>query len=62
MVDVSNYYFTSLTDKRVKTKESFINSYIYKCLKSESAIISMRRIHRILDAKDENSDLNKFMT
>ena len=62
MIDVSNYYFTSLADKRVKTKEFFINSYIYKCLKSESAIILMRRMHRIIYAKDENSDLNKFIT
>ena len=32
MVDVSNYEFTYLADKTVKTEESFNNTYINKCL------------------------------
>ena len=49
MVDVSKHDFTYLTEKTVKTKESFINLYVDKCLEYKSAIISTRRISRILD-------------
>ena len=32
MVEIRNYGFTSITDKKVKPEESFINSYVDKCL------------------------------
>ena len=51
MVDVSNYYFVSITDKTFKPKESFINSYVDKCLESYCAIISMCRMRIIIYAK-----------
>ena len=51
MVDISNYDFTFITDKMVKREESFINSNVEKCMESESAIRSTRRVQRILDAK-----------
>ena len=62
MFDVSNYDFKSITDKTVKPEESFVNSYVDKCLESDSAINSTRSMRRILDAKYEKSDLNKVMT
>ena len=61
-VDVSNYNFTYITGKTVKLEESFINSYVNECFKSNSAIISTSRMRRILDAKYKKSDLNKVMT
>ena len=61
MVDVRNYYIKYLTDKIVKPEESFINSYVYECLESNSAISSTRSIRRILDVKYEKADLNNFM-
>ena len=57
LVDLSNYEFKSLTDKIVKPEESFITSYINKCLKSETTISSMRIMRRILDTKYEKADL-----
>ena len=57
MVDVINYDFKSITDKNVKPEESFVNSYVDKCLESDSAINSTRRMRRILDAKYEKVDL-----
>ena len=62
MVDVRNYDFKYLTDKIVKPEESFINSYIDKCLESEIPIRSTHRIQITLDAKYNNSYLNKVMT
>ena len=62
MVDLSNYDFKYLTENIVKPEEYFINSYVDKCLKSESTIISTPIMRIILDAKYENYDLNKFMT
>ena len=59
MVDVSNCDFTYLTDKTVKSEESFINSYFNECLESDITISSMRRICGILDAKYKKEDLNK---
>ena len=32
MVDVSNCKFTYITNKTVKSEESFVNSYVEKCL------------------------------
>ena len=61
MFDLSNYNFTYITDKTYKPEESFINSYVNKCLESESTISSMRRILRTIDAKYKNSDLNTVM-
>ena len=61
MVDLSNHDFTSITYKTVKPEESFINSYVDKCLKSESAISSTISMCRIIDAKYEKSDLNTVM-
>ena len=40
MVDVSDYGFTSMTYKIVKPEESFIHSYVEKCLEYERAISS----------------------
>ena len=51
MVDVSNCDFKLLTDKTVIPEESFINSYIDKCLDTEGTIISTLRIRIILDNK-----------
>ena len=45
----------------VKPEESFINSYVNKCLESNIKIISTCRLRRILDAKYEKADLNKVM-
>ena len=50
MVAVINYDFKTLTDKIVKQKESFINSYVDRCLKSKGEISSIRKILRVLDA------------
>ena len=61
MVDLSNYDFKSLTEKIGKLKESFINFYVNKCLKYESAISSTCGMRRILDSKCEKADLNKVM-
>ena len=61
MVDVGNYGFKSITDKIVKTEESFVNSYVNECSKSDSAINSTRRMRRILDAEYKKFDLNKVM-
>ena len=62
MVDVSYYNFTYITDKTVKPEESFVKLYVGKCLKSNSAISSTRRMIIILDAKYEKADLNKVIT
>ena len=62
MVDVSNYECNLIIDKKVKPEESFINSYIDECLKSKIAISATRRMHRIIDAKYKNFNLNKVMT
>ena len=62
MVGVSNYDFKSITDKTVKTEESFVNSYVNKCFESDNAIESTRRMRRILDAKYEKAYLNEVMT
>ena len=62
MFHLSNYDFTYIRDKIVKSEESLINTHVDECLKSESAISSMWRMHRILDTKYEKSDLNKVMT
>ena len=62
MVALSNYDFTSIKDKTVKPEESFINLYVNKCFKSNSAIRSTRRMRRILDTKDKNSGLNMVMS
>ena len=62
MVDVSNYDLNIITAKIVRPEESFINSYVNECLKSESAIIATRRMCRILDAKYKNAELDKVMT
>ena len=62
MVDVSNCDFKLLTDKTVIPEESFINSYIDKCLESEIPIRSTHRIQITLDTKYKNSYLNKVMT
>ena len=61
MVVLSNYDFKYLTVNIIKPEESFINLCANKCLKSESTISSTRRMRIILDAKYENTDLNKFM-
>ena len=62
MVDFLKIEFESLTDKIVKLEESFINSYVNECLKSEITISSTRRMRKSLDAKYEKADLNKVMT
>ena len=62
MAGVGNYEFKYLIDKIVKLKESFINSYVNKCLESDSVIISTQRMCRIIDARYEKADLNKVMT
>ena len=62
MVDTSSYDFTSLADKTIKPEESFINSYIDKCLKDESVISSTQMMRRILDAKYEKEDINKAIS
>ena len=62
MVDLSNYEFKSFMDEIVKQEESFINSYVHKCLESNSTIIYTRRMRINLDAKYEKADLNKVMT
>ena len=62
MVDVSKYEFTPITYKTIKLEEYFINSYVNKCLKSETAMSSTYRIRRIIYAKYDKADLNKVMT
>ena len=52
MVDVKNYEFNIIMDKTVANE----------CLGSKSTIITTRRMHRIVDAKYKNADLNKVMT
>ena len=64
MIDLGNHEFKSLTEKIVKPEESFIISYVDKCLESESKISSTRRMRimrRTLDAKYKKADLNKVM-
>ena len=61
IVDVSNYWFISLSDKTVKPEEFFINSYFDKCLKYKSVISSTWRMCRILYINYEKANLNKFM-
>ena len=46
MVDVSNCDFNIIMDKIVKLEESFINSYVRKCLRSESAISATCRMSK----------------
>ena len=62
MVDVINYNFTFTKDKTVKLEESFINTYVDKIFESDSAIISMHQMRRIIYAKYEKFNLNKVMT
>ena len=62
MADLSNYGFKSLAENIVKPEQSFIDSYVDKFLEFENSIHSMRKMHRILDAKYKNSDLNTVMT
>ena len=61
MVDVSNYDFTYITDKTVKSEDYFIKLYLHECLECNSTISSTRRMCRILDAKYKSYDLNKVM-
>ena len=61
LVDLSKYDFKLLSDNKVKPKESFINTYVNKCLESNITMSLTCRTHRILDAKHENSDLKKVM-
>ena len=58
MVNIRNYYFSSIPDKAVKPEESFINSYVDKFFESDSTIISQSRMHIILYTKYWKSDLN----
>ena len=44
MIDVSNYDFKTLIEKKVKPEKSFINVYVDKCLESEDTISSTPRI------------------
>ena len=61
MVDVSNYDFTYITDKKNELEKSFIRSYVNECLKSDNAINSTCRMRRIIESKYENADLNMVM-
>ena len=61
MIDLGNHEFKSLTEKIVKPEESFIISYVDKCLESEGTIISTCRIRRILYTKYKKSYLNQVM-
>ena len=61
-VDVNNDDFTNLTAKTVKPEEYFINAYVNECFKSKSEISATRRMHRILDDRYKNVDLNKVIT
>ena len=61
MVDLRNYEFESLMEKIVKPEESFINSYVDECLKSESTIIHKRGMRIILDARYEKANKNTVM-
>ena len=61
MVDASNWGFKPLTENIVKPEKSFINAYINECLESEGATSSNRRMHRIMDARYKNYELNKVM-
>ena len=61
MVDLSNYDFTSITDKTVKQEEYFINSYVNECIEYEIAMSWIRRMCIIIDAKYKKSYLNTFM-
>ena len=61
MVDVINYAFKTLSHKRVKPEEYFINTYFNKYLAYEGAISSMCRMCKIMDAKYKKADLNKSM-
>ena len=45
----------------VKPEESFIDSYVKKCLEYESRISSTQMIRRIIYTKHENVDLNMVM-
>ena len=51
MVDARNYDYKYITDKAVKPKEYFINSYVNELFEPNSTISSIRRMRRILDAK-----------
>ena len=62
MADLSNYGFKSLAENIVKPEQYFIDSYVNKFLEFENSIHSTRKMHRILDAKYKNSDLNTVMT
>ena len=61
MVDLRNYAFISITDKKVKTEEYFINLYVNEGLKPESAMISTQRIRMILVANYKKADTNTVM-
>ena len=43
-------------------EESFISSYVEKCLYLETMVSSTRRMRRISEEKYEKKDLNKVMT
>ena len=59
MVDISNYDFTSITDKIVRLEEYFINSAVNEYLETDSTISSTRRMRVIIDANYEKDDPNK---
>ena len=61
MVDISNNKFKYITDKNNKPEESFVNLYVNKCFESNNAKSPTRRMRKLLDAKYEKADLNKFI-
>ena len=52
MVDMCTYEYTNLSWKgHVKPEESFMDTYVEECFKSEKVHSSTRRLRKILDAK-----------
>ena len=61
MIDLVTYEFKDLNTGKIIPEESFVNSYLDKVYESEQYHNYNKRLHTILNAKHENSDLNKVM-
>ena len=61
MVDLSTYLFKDSNAGKIKTEESFTDAYAKAVYLSEHILTANKRLHVILDAKYEKSDLHKVM-
>ena len=61
MIDLGTYSFKYLNTGKITPEELFMNSYVEELYESEQVLNYNKRLCKILDAKYENSDLNKLM-